>query len=924
MAAVAGYLPQSSPLIDLSGDGLHSGENWRRRSKAATTVQITDWPFTLVCCHMTADDRCSADQQDAEPPTLPPREQSENPTVLPARDGTETEHAGDAGFVDDATLPPTEEAPRRAASLVANTGRIVGDYELLEEIARGGMGVVYKARHRKLNRLVALKLVLAGQFASAEDITRFHIEAEAAAGLDHSGITPIYEIGDCDGQPFFAMKLIAGGSVEGSIGFFEQNPREAVAMLSKVARAIHHAHERGVLHRDLKPSNILLDDERQPLVTDFGLAKIADRDSEHTRTGAIMGTPAYMAPEQAAGGKGVTTASDIYGIGAILYRLLTGRPTYVAGSALDVVMKSLTDDPEAPRSINPEVPLDLELICMKCLARDPLQRYNSAAALADDLDRWLAGEVVSVRPASMGTLAGIWMKQNMQMAGSASLVGSIFGVLLAAFMYIAMYSVNFAFVADTYAQYFPSVERPWLAVNLKAPEWGFITLLFGWPTLIALCGLVTVLVTKPTTRRATASVGMIAGVFCCGIMGMVGVLGPIMSQTVVRTEHDVRLLVQAAETDPDRNRFAQLAIVQTYPDMERFNEADRAALLRRKISSDLIVGIPTGLWLGMTVFMTGVPAIVMGSIFAWRLTQRVSNVWMVWYRYLDVAIAFCILLTFVILFVAVRPLGAELYVPPVAQTVLILLLLLLALVAATVPWPWYYRLPVHLAWMSCILIYLQQSLAAPNAYLQAGPAVLAGEYQRALEDVEDSLSVRSEDPWLLLLAGTLQAKLELPEEYHETCEQILTAAVALTAPEQADRAAKLCLLSQRKLEPSALAVQLAEKALVLGKHSDGRPWFQMVHAMAQYRCGLWQETIETVAQIDGRRSFIVSCTADIVKAMALQQLDDDEQAKQVYTQSTRRFDQAWQASTTDEFRRSNWHDMLIYQIWRDQANKQLR
>jgi len=202
----------------------------------------------------------------------------------------------------------------------------LSNYELLEEIARGGMGVVYKARHTKLNRIAALKMILGGRFSSQDDVQRFHIEAKAAAGLDHSGIVPVYEIGEHDGQAFFAMKYIDGGSLVQNVDRFRADPRAAVTMLASVARAVNHAHQRGVLHRDLKPANILIDEAGQPLITDLGLAKTTTGDSELTRTGAVLGTPSYMSPEQAQSTESVTTAADIYALGAIMYDLLTGQP----------------------------------------------------------------------------------------------------------------------------------------------------------------------------------------------------------------------------------------------------------------------------------------------------------------------------------------------------------------------------------------------------------------------------------------------------------------------------------------------------------------------------------------------------------------------------------------------------------------------
>lgn len=289
----------------------------------------------------------------------------------------------------------------------------VGDYLLLNKIAQGGMGVVYKARQISLNRIVAVKMIRDAEFASREEIQRFQVEAEAAAQLQHPGIVPIYQIGNAEGQRYFSMAYVEGQSLAQMIRDAPMHPRKAAIYVSSVAKAVHYAHEQGIIHRDIKPANVLVDRNDQPMVTDFGLAKQIAGNDELTMSGQILGTASYMPPEQA-GGKTdqITAKSDVYSLGAMLYALLTQRPPFTGQNPMDVLLDVLSKEPETPSSLNVALSRDLETICMKCLEKEPTKRYATAEDLAADLDRFLAGEPIVARRISKIERGIRWCKRK--------------------------------------------------------------------------------------------------------------------------------------------------------------------------------------------------------------------------------------------------------------------------------------------------------------------------------------------------------------------------------------------------------------------------------------------------------------------------------------------------------------------------------
>ncbi len=304
-------------------------------------------------------------------------------------------------------------------------GQQCGSYRLIHEIARGGMGVVFKAYDKKLQRTVALKMILDRNLASTEAIQRFYAEAEMAAGLDHPGIVPVFDVGSHDDHHFYVMGYVEGPTLAQDVKDRTYSPQESARLIIELAQAVHYAHQHDVVHRDLKPGNVLLCKDGQARITDFGLAKRTNRPSSLTMAGQILGTPGYMSPEQAAGAVDQTEpAVDIYALGAILYHLLTGHPPFE--STLDALVQILQQDPIPPRVLNRQIPRDLDVICMKCLSRDPSQRYASARELAEDLQRYLDGELIAGRPPSIRQRILRWARHRPRLASVLAIISAVY------------------------------------------------------------------------------------------------------------------------------------------------------------------------------------------------------------------------------------------------------------------------------------------------------------------------------------------------------------------------------------------------------------------------------------------------------------------------------------------------------------------
>jgi hypothetical protein len=573
------------------------------------------------------------------------------------------------------------------------------------------MGVVYKARQLAANRLVALKMTLAGQLASPAEVQRFRAEAEAVAHLDHPHIVPIYEVGEHQGQHYFSMKFIEGARLTAAGGVTGSATSQAAArLLATVARAVHFAHQRGIIHRDLKPANILLDEQGQPHIMDFGLAKRIEGDSNVTRTGVIVGTPSYMAPEQASGKKGLTTAVDVYSLGAILYELLTGRPPFQAETPLDTLLQVLEREPELPRAINPKVDRDLELICLKCLAKDPQGRYGSAEALAADLEHWLAGEPLSVRPPTLLAMLRFWLRQHFGAAGWMVVIGVLLGLLAGAQTWLRASIFVVGDSAQAAYHRLPGLDPPWLlAVSWHSPRWVRIGTFLIALVLTGTVGLVIGLLVRPKNRGADVAAGAITG-FVYGITIATVSVGSllVMATAVVPMEADLQSLSRAAWAQPaPQGAGADLArLLQKYPDLRHVPEQERGEVFYQKLRADLIAGIPLGIWLAaLMVLAMAVPMFTVQVMAAGPLLRRHGVSLAVVLPYCERAFPAVLLLTTPISLVAAFTL-ARTYLPPSFDFRPLFIcyaslfgLLALALTSTLRGWGWLPRLVLHLGWL---------------------------------------------------------------------------------------------------------------------------------------------------------------------------------------------------------------------------------
>lgn len=482
-------------------------------------------------------------------------------------------------------------APEKLAALSSPCAKSFGDYEIIEEIARGGMGVVFRARQKSLNRIVALKMILSGPFASADNVERFHVEAQAVAQLDHESIIPIYEIDQHEGRHYFSMKLIEGGHLDDRLGELREDISKGVEILAKVCHAVHHAHQRGILHRDLKPQNILIDNEGNPYVTDFGLARQTKEQRQLTQTGAVLGTPNFMAPEQASGTVDITTSADIYSLGALLYKLISGKPPFDADSTLDTLLQVVNESPVRP-SEHCKVDKCLEQICMKCLAKEPTQRYATADELASDLEKWLKGEPLSISSPSVASVTRVWLKQNFGRVAWAFLIGPAFGIVSGLCLWFSTTHQQISEAVSTYDA-MPSADSPTIWFPYDAPVWLSATLMTIFAASIVFIGFITVLFVKPKNQGADLAAGAIVGL-CATLAGFLCCLGSLGVLTNASSEY-ATILDVVRDYKPGEVNFAY----NKYPELRSLDKVQQVDLLLKKEAHDRMYSVPQGIWLGV-------------------------------------------------------------------------------------------------------------------------------------------------------------------------------------------------------------------------------------------------------------------------------------------------------------------------------------
>ena len=611
-------------------------------------------------------------------------------TVPRAPDGASTVKGPRAEPDAAGTLVRPAGAPTGAPA-AARPGSAFGGYEVVRELGRGAMGVVYHATQTGLNRPVALKMLLGGGFADAEARARFLLEAESVAALEHPNVVKVFAFGEANGQPYIAMEYLPGGSLAERVrAAGPLPPAEAVSIVAQLAAAVAHAHAKGVVHRDIKPANVLLAADGSVRLTDFGLAKIGR--SDLTATGAVMGTPSYMSPEQAAGRvREVGTPADVYALGAVLYDLLTGAPPFRAESVAGTIQQVLTADLVPPRERNPAVPRDLEVICRKCLERDPARRYTTAQALADDLQRYAAGEPISARPPSAGAALRAWARQNFGGAGWALAGGVAVGLASSGFTWSEALGRKLYKAREVYDQ-FPSEPHPWVPARPLSDLALTVLELVTFLSVVALVFAAAALA-RSKNRSADLAGGAIAG----------GVAAVTYFATSFGWWAVLAAAVQPARAELDFVAADDAKLVERFPDLKPLPPQQRREAVVAKAYYDISLSVQKGVALGLIL---SVALMVPGTLTLFAVAGgalRRGGTLPALARYVELAVPILAFLKYgfivgqrVVLY-GMAPQHPEVYAVLILQSLVIT-------VAAARGWPVWLRVPLFLGWFAFYVV----------------------------------------------------------------------------------------------------------------------------------------------------------------------------------------------------------------------------
>lgn len=770
----------------------------------------------------------------------------------------------------------TEHASEHSTSTAMPT---LAGYELLEELGRGGMGVVYRAHHKKLDRAVAIKMILAGQFASAESIQRFALEAETAARLDHPGIVPIYEIGQAGDHHFFSMKLIDGNPLSSMLDEYKPDQRKSVALMIEVAKAVQHAHQRGILHRDLKPANVLIDRDGRPLLTDLGLAKQLDSDSAITQTGLVLGSPGFMSPEQAAGQTDVTIAADVYALGAMLYWLVSGRAPITGKNPFDIVQKTIEHEPESIRELRVDADRDLNLICLKALQKSPTERYHSAEAFASELQAWLDGEPLSVKPPTLFTSMRRWIQTNFRGVAVGVGVGSVCGLLMG-FIILLQIAEGQLKAANALHEQLEAANPPWITSYfswvVRVPE-GIRETLPSWITVItAICGIATIGLSKPK-RRDSGFAAAITASLLAGILSFVisWAWQPIANRTRQASHQDLQLLSDYLFLHPDDRALAEEIIFQRYPGLPKADTWERSGLMTAKISSDQAISIPGGIWIGLIVagFVTAMPLFI-SSVLASVVWQRDYRRWAFLWRSLEIGVYATTLM-----FLMCRSLSDFLGAPPALRFQLISIVAIMAAIAIALKCKsvWW-RIPMFVLVFVTTGMNLADSSKVDGAHWRAKTASTDAELAEIAPYFERHVAMNDDRKRRFQLA-TIYAYLGDDANYKKHCDLLLVDGNFYRRA-VAEQTAKVVLLKPDIHTDLKQAHQLARWA---SEQRAWNGWDYLCRALSEQRQGnsaealKWTEKCrEAATQQQAWQKDTLIATAHLLDALVYQAQNDDQ------------------------------------------------